>query len=103
MCRSAPFVLKIIQKTTDTMPKDRLLRDMLRLPERKILRTRQKKIKYAVVYPMHCSLAVCPTVRGGVRSTRGLGPTMTARGQSIGISIAMLPQTLIMSRLDQLS
>jgi len=41
--------------------------------------------------------------RGGVRSTRGLGLTMTARGQSIGISIAMLPQTLIMSRLDQLS
>ena len=35
--------------------------------------------------------------RGSVRSTRGLGPTMTARGQSIGISIAMLPQTLIMS------
>ena len=31
--------------------------------------------------------------RGGVRSTRGLGPTMTARGQSIGISIVMLPQT----------
>jgi len=41
--------------------------------------------------------------RGGVRSTRGLGPTMTARGQSIGIWIAMLQQTLIMSRLDQLS
>ena len=41
--------------------------------------------------------------RGSVRSTRGLGPTMTARGQSIGISIGMLPQTLIMSRLDQLS
>ena len=41
--------------------------------------------------------------RGGVRSTRGLGPTMTARGQSIGISIGMKPQTLIMSRLDQLS
>jgi len=50
--------------------------------------------------------------RGGVRSTRGLGPTMMARGlgptmtawgQSIGISIGMLPQTLIMSRLDQLS
>jgi hypothetical protein len=50
--------------------------------------------------------------RGGVRSTRGLGPTMTtrglgptmtARGQSIDISIGMLPQTLIMSRLDQLS
>jgi len=31
--------------------------------------------------------------RGGVRSTRGLGPTMTARGQSIAIWIAMLPQT----------
>ena len=41
--------------------------------------------------------------RGGVRSKRGLGPTMTARGQNIGIQIAMLPQTLIMSRLDQLS
>jgi len=35
--------------------------------------------------------------RGSVRSTRGLGPTMTARGQSIGVSIRMLPQTLIMS------
>jgi hypothetical protein len=33
----------------------------------------------------------------------GLGPTMTMRGQSIGISIGMLPQTLVMSRLDQLS
>jgi hypothetical protein len=53
-----------------------------------------------------------PTVRGGLSSTRGLGPTMTARGlgptitarcQSIGLSIGMLPQTLIMSRLDQLS
>jgi hypothetical protein len=60
-------------------------------------------------------------VRGGVRSMRGIGPTMTARGlgptmtarglgltmtargQNIGISIGMLPQTLIMSRLDQLS
>ena len=41
--------------------------------------------------------------RGSVRSTRGLGPTVTARAQSIGISIGMLPQTLIMSRLDQLS
>jgi len=41
--------------------------------------------------------------RGGIRSTRGLGLTMTARGQSIGISIGMLPQTLIMSRLDQIS
>jgi hypothetical protein len=35
--------------------------------------------------------------RGSIRSTRGLGPTMTARGQSIDISIGMLPQTLIMS------
>ena len=34
---------------------------------------------------------------GSVRSTRGLGPTMTTRCQSIGISIGMLPQTLIMS------
>jgi len=31
--------------------------------------------------------------RGGVKSTRCLGPNMTARGQSIGIWIAMLPQT----------
>jgi hypothetical protein len=46
---------------------------------------------------------VDPTSRGGVRSTRGLGLTMTARGQSIGISIGILPQTLIMSRLNQLS
>ena len=36
--------------------------------------------------------------RGGVRSTQDLGLTMTARGQSIGIS-----QTLIMSRLDHIS
>jgi len=36
-------------------------------------------------------------IRGSVRSTRGLGPTMTARGQSIGISVGMLPQTLTMS------
>jgi len=28
---------------------------------------------------------------------RGLGPTMTMPGQSIGILIGMLPQTLIMS------
>jgi hypothetical protein len=41
--------------------------------------------------------------RGGIRGTWGLGPTMTTPGQSIGISIGMLPQTLIMSRLDQLS
>ena len=43
---------------------------------------------------MTYTIAVC---RDGVRSTRGLGPTMTARGQNIGISIGMLPQTLIMS------
>ena len=36
-------------------------------------------------------------LRGSVRSTRVLGPTMTTWGQSIGISIGMLPQTLIMS------
>jgi len=29
-------------------------------------------------------------IRGGVRSTRGLGSNMTAQGQSIGISIGML-------------
>ena len=38
-----------------------------------------------------------PFIRGSIRITRGLGPTMTTRGQSIGISIGMLPQTLIMS------
>ena len=37
------------------------------------------------------------TTRGSVRGTQVLGPTMTARGQSIGISIGMLPETLIMS------
>jgi len=36
------------------------------------------------------------TSRGSVRSTQGLGPNMTTRGQSIGISIDMLPQTLLM-------
>jgi len=52
-----------------------------------------------------CTTEYCRAdgIRGGVRSTRGLGPTMTAQGQSIGIPIGMLPQTLIMSRLDQLS
>jgi hypothetical protein len=52
------------------------------------------------VHPTSCSMGIG---KGGVKSTRGLGPTMTARGQSIGISIGMLPQTLVMSRLDQLS
>jgi hypothetical protein len=51
--------------------------------------------------PGHCRTRTTP--RGGVRGMRGLGPTMTARGQSIGISIGVLPQTLIMSRLDKLS
>ena len=43
------------------------------------------------------SLYLLLSSRGSVRSKRGLGPTMTARGQSIVISIGMLPQTLIMS------
>jgi hypothetical protein len=50
----------------------------------------------------HANAARIVPSRSGVRSTRGLEPTMTARGQSIGISTGMLPQTLIMSRLDQL-
>jgi hypothetical protein len=33
--------------------------------------------------------------RGSVRSTRGLGPTMTVQGQSIGILIGMLPCDLV--------
>ena len=37
------------------------------------------------------------TVRGSTRNTRGLGLTMTARGQSIGILIGMLLQTLFTS------
>jgi hypothetical protein len=65
-------------------------------------------------------VVVAPVSRGGVSSTRdlgptmttqglgptmtmqGLGPTTTARGQSIGISIGVLPQAVIVSRLDQL-
>jgi hypothetical protein len=47
---------------------------------------------YLTIFPRNFA-----TVRGSVRCTRGLGPTMTARGQNIGISIGMLPQTLIMS------
>ena len=43
-----------------------------------------------------CSSSQYLKPRGSVRSTQGLGPTMTARGQSIGISIGMLPQTLTM-------
>jgi len=45
----------------------------------------------------NCCALLCAVTRGSVRSTQGLGPTMTARGQSIGVSIGMLPQTLIMS------
>jgi hypothetical protein len=36
-------------------------------------------------------------------TTRGLGPNVNVWGQSIGISIGMLPPTLIISRLNQLS
>jgi len=39
----------------------------------------------------HC-ISSSQSCRGGVRSKRSLGPTMTARGHSIGISIATLPQ-----------
>ena len=46
---------------------------------------------------VNCKIQSKVAPRGSVGSTRGLGPTMTARGQSIGISIGMLPQTLIMS------
>jgi hypothetical protein len=62
--------------------------------------------------PAHSQSSYLRARGGGLSSTRGLGPTMTARGlgptmtardQSIGISIGMLPQTLIISRLDQLS
>ena len=64
------------------------------------------EISERVIRPVALPLTLWNVVlitRGSVRSTRGLGPTMTARGQSIGISIGMLPQTLIMCRLDQLS
>jgi hypothetical protein len=70
-----------------------------------------KKDKYSIYYS--CNPNTTGNVnRGGLSSTRGLGPTMTERGlepimttrcQSISISFGMLPQTLIMSRLDQLS
>jgi len=77
-------------------------------------RRRSHILRFLWYMPVNFSyniLGYC-SYRGGVRSTRGLGPTMTARGlgptmrargQSIGISIGMLPQTLIISRLDQLS
>jgi hypothetical protein len=44
-----------------------------------------------------------PVYRGGVGSRRDLGLIMNVRGQIRGNSIGMLAQTLIMSRLDQLS
>ena len=50
-------------------------------------------LHYAVTF----DVVICALDRGSVRSTRGLGPTMTARGQIVGISIGMLPQTLLMS------
>ena len=52
---------------------------------------------YVLIIRRSKSYYTASGIRGSVRSTRGLGPTMTARGHSIGISIAMLPQTLIMS------
>ena len=64
-------------------------------------RTKHDCISALCIY--NCSTSVAghtkDTVgfRGSIRSTRGLGPTMTARGQSIGILIGILPQTLIMS------
>jgi hypothetical protein len=68
-----------------------------------IIRTHAPEFRTPVVAiaftACHTQISV---TRGSVRITRSLGPTMTARGQSIGISIGMLPQTLIMSRLDQL-
>jgi hypothetical protein len=40
---------------------------------------------------------------GPTMTTLGLGRTLTVRGHSIGISIGMLPQTVTVSRLEQLS
>jgi hypothetical protein len=45
----------------------------------------------------HLLLSACVLVRGGVRSTRGLGPIMTAWGRSIGISIGMLEKLIRMT------
>ena len=76
------------------------------LPKLMIITLGWSNTQYKCKYKYICILALITlkmATRGGVRSTRGLGPTMTARGQSISISIGMLPQTLIMSRLDQLS
>jgi hypothetical protein len=56
-----------------------------------------------VMYVTKLDRFTVPMIRGDVRSTRGIGPTMTTRGQSIGISIGMLPQTPIMSKQEQLS
>ena len=79
------------------------------------LLSRVNKRSVTLSSPVRSNITVCHAIKiftgyddcfvlgGGVRSMRGLGPTMTVRGQSIGISIAMLPQTLIMSRLDQLT
>ena len=52
---------------------------------------------FCTAHNTHAALRHAATSRDSVRITRGLGPTMTARGQRIGISNVMLPQTLIMS------
>jgi hypothetical protein len=46
---------------------------------------------------VHGNVDYVSSIRGSVSSTQGLRPTMTARGHSIGISIDILPQTLVMS------
>jgi hypothetical protein len=46
------------------------------------------------LYEWHLLLSACVLVRGGVRSTRGLGPAMIARDRSIGISIGMLDKLI---------
>ena len=50
------------------------------------------------IVSLHSADVVVVATRG-IRIVWELGLTMTAWGQSIGISIGMLPQTLIMSRL----
>ena len=63
MCRSAPFVFKIRQKQQTLYLKTHFCATCLGCKSEKYFEhVRQKKIKYAVVYPMHCSLAVCPTI-----------------------------------------
>jgi hypothetical protein len=65
------------------------------------------QITAVIIGGVRSKLGLGPTMimrgLGPTMTMRGLGPTMTVQGQSIGISIGMLPQTLIVSRLDQLS